>query len=308
MNFTVEDIKPIVKECIVEGNETIIFNNVKPIDEANETSLAWISSQRADKEDLIKNTKARVIICDNDFVIYDDAEKKLKCFIRVKNPRLSFLRIVSALFEHKILPSIHATAVIHNEAVIGKNAYIGPNTVIGKSVIGENAVIFGNVFIYDDVIIGNQVVINAGVTIGSSGFGYSENEEGNLERFPHIGGVIIGDNVEIGANCSIDRGTLGNTILGNDVKLDNLVHVAHNVKIGNRCLLPAACMISGSVDIGDDVWIGPNSSISSNIKIENKGFITIGAVVTKNVAFNEKVTGNFAIPHEQFIKNLKRQD
>ncbi|MTI38250.1 DapH/DapD/GlmU-related protein, partial [Fulvivirga lutimaris] len=141
--------------------------------------------------------------------------------------------------------------------------------------------------------------------VGSEGFEHKKTTKGILS-VKHDGKVIIGKDVYIGALNAISKGfSYRNTIIGDSTKTDNLVHIAHCVQIGERCLLPASSMIAGSTTLEDDVWIGPGSSISSQLTIGKNGFISIGSVVTKNVNMNEKVTGNFAIPHRKFLKHIR---
>ena len=202
--FSPDDIiKVLGNESIVKGNVVnFFFTNIKPIHEASEDSLVWISSIRNDKEDLIRNTKAKIIICDDSI---DTSAFKDKCFIIVSNPRLSFIRIADAIFTPKPTWGIHPTAFVDPEARIHPNCFVGPFPYIGKATIGDGCILYGHNHIYDNVVIGQKVIIHAGTVIGADGFGYEKNESGEFEKFPHIGGVIIEDNVEIGSNTCIDR-------------------------------------------------------------------------------------------------------
>jgi UDP-3-O-[3-hydroxymyristoyl] glucosamine N-acyltransferase len=276
--------------------------NVKPIQDADESSLVWISPSAQDKQRLVEITPANLIVCDHSIEVEPFADKKT--FIIVENPRLAFLRIVNRLFAPKQEKGIHPSVCIHPAAVIGSNCYIGPFTYIGKSIIGNDCNIMGHVHIYDNVKIGNRVIIHAGTVIGSDGFGFQRNEEGILEKFTHIGGVVIEDDVEIQALSTVDRGAIGNTVIGQNTKVDDHVHIGHNASIGSNCLIAACTMVAG-ISIKDNVWIGPNATIADGIKIEKEAFITLGSVVVKDVAEHQKVTGNFAIPHDIFIHNLK---
>ncbi|MBC6401790.1 MAG: UDP-3-O-(3-hydroxymyristoyl)glucosamine N-acyltransferase [Ekhidna sp.] len=193
-------------------------------------------------------------------------------------------------------------SIIHESATIQPTAYVSEYNV----KIEENVEIQPNVTILTDVEIGSNSIIRSGAVIGAEGFEYKRTLKGILPVF-HDGKVIIGEEVDIGANCAVSKGfSYRNTMIGNQTKLDNLVHVAHGVQIGERCLLPASCMIAGSTSIGDDVWIGPNASVSSWLTIESNAFITMGSVVTKNVEEGSHITGNFAIPHSTFLNILKK--
>ena len=190
---------------------------------------------------------------------------------------------------------------ISEKAKIHETAYIAPKNVC----IGEGAIIEPNVTILEKSIIGENVIIRAGSVIGTEGFEFRR--RGNeILNVHHAGGVKLQNRVQVQANCSISRSVFeGFTELGEDTKLDNLVHVAHDVRVGKRCFLPACVMISGSVTIGDDVWIGPNASISNGVTIGDKANITIGSVVTKNVPTGKKVSGNFAVDHQKFLSFIK---
>jgi len=154
-------------------------------------------------------------------------------------------------------------------------------------------------------IIGDEVILRAGSVIGAQGFEFKRIGESILP-VAHAGGVRLSDRVEIQANSCVDRSIFGGfTEIGEDTKLDNFVHVAHNVKIGKRCLLAAHAMIAGSVTIGDDVWIGPSAAVSSEITIGDGAYVTLGSVVTRDVAAGQRVTGNFAIDHDKFIAFLR---
>ncbi len=164
----------------------------------------------------------------------------------------------------------------------------------------------GNNVILDKTIIGNNVVINPGTVIGSEGFGYQRREDKKLEKFPHFGGVIIEDDVEIGSNTSIDRGTLKNTIIRKGSKIDNLVHIAHNVEIGEYCLIIANSMIGGSAKIKKYSWVAPSASILNGIEIGENSTIGMGAVVVKSVPNNQTWAGVPARPLEEFIRIQKK--
>jgi len=190
---------------------------------------------------------------------------------------------------------------ISNEAIIYPNTYIPPKNVR----IGRGTIIEPGATILERSIIDEDVIIRAGCTIGTQGFEFKR-IEGSVLSVSHAGSVRICNRVEIQANCAISRPIFGGfTEIGEDTKLDNLVHIAHNVRVGKRCFIAACAMIAGSVTIGDDVWIGPGSSISSEVNIGEHAQITIGSVVTKDVKSGQRVTGNFAIEHCRFITFLK---
>jgi UDP-3-O-[3-hydroxymyristoyl] glucosamine N-acyltransferase len=298
----IKEIIPFLDSCdIILGNTSYCFDNVQPSESVNENSLDWINDLKKNKIEYLINSKAKIIICDYSLEIQEELLSD-KCIIKVKNPKLFFLRVVDAFFTPKIEYKIHPTAIIHPEAKISKSCLIGPNTYIGKSVIEDGAIIHGNNYIYDSVYIGRNVIIHAGTVIGGDGFGYQRNNVGAWEKFPHLGGVIINENVEIGANATIDRGTLGNTIIEEGVKIDNLVHIAHNVKIGKHSAIAASTIISGSVTIGEFCWISPSVSIKDQLKIGATVTIGIGSKVFKNIPENQTWVGNPAKPIEEYTK------
>lgn len=217
-----------------------------------------------------------------------------------EDPRYDYYILQNIISEANLNSDIFSS-IISPKSNIHHRSYICENNVI----IEDNVVIEPNVTILSNVVIRKNSIVRAGTVIGAEGFDHKRTSKGILS-VKHDGNVIIGENVDIGANCAISKGySYRNTIIGNHTKLDNLVHVAHCVQIGERCFLPAACMIAGSTTIGDDVWIGPNATISSQITIESGAYITLGSVVTKNVGANKKVTGNFAIDHSDFLSILK---
>ena len=199
---------------------------------------------------------------DAGLIICCEPSKYNKKTIFVSNPRLWFIKVVREFFLPREPPGIHPSAVINYECVeMGKNVRIGPNC-----------------------------------TIGFDGFGFEQDEDGSYHRFPHIGRVIIGDDVEIEANTCIDRGALGDTIIGSGTKIDNLVHVAHNVEIGKNCLIVALTCLGGGVIIEDGSYVGIGASIRNQMKIGEKAFIGMGAVVVKDVEPGITVIGNPARP------------
>jgi UDP-3-O-[3-hydroxymyristoyl] glucosamine N-acyltransferase len=278
------------------------FNDVSPISEGKEHSLSWIKKGIKNFSELLEKTKCNVII------IHIEMENKIKdfidgkFFILVDDPKLCFIKLATALFEQKFKAEIHKSSTISPKAKIGENVYIGPNCYIGEVEIGDNTKIMGNNCILDKTIIGKNVIVNPGTVIGSEGFGYSRDNDKSLKKFPHFGGVIIEDDVEIGSNTCIDRGTLGNTIIRKGTKIDNLIHVAHNVEIGEHCMIIANSMLGGSVKIAAYSWVAPSASIINGITIGESVTVGMGAVVFKSVPNGQTVAGVPAKPLEEFIK------
>lgn len=267
-------------------------------------------------QELIDQTSASAVI------VADAALLNDKSGIVVENPRLAMVKVLK-LFEpqNNIEKGIHATAIIHKSAKIGKDVSIGAFTVIGQNTeIANNTVIYNNVSIGDNVVIGtntviypqvaiylrtnigNNVIVDMGTVIGSSGYGY-ETENDVHHKIPQIGSVIIEDDVEIGANCAIDRGTIGNTIIGQGTKLDNLVHIAHNVKIGKGCLLMGQVGIAGSAEIGDYCIFAGHAAVRDGVIIGNRAVFAAKSGVTKSLPGGKVYAG---MPAREIREKNKR--
>jgi len=292
--YSFETINNLVTgEKEVVGNTSgIHITDFRSIIDAAENSLVWLSPKKKEMIPYVASTPAKLIIVSNEF---DTTGYPDKCFIKVTDPRLAFIRIISALQSPKPEWGVHPTASVHPDAKVHPQSYIGAYSYVGKCEIGEGSVVVGHCYLYDGVKIGRNVRIHAGAVIGTDGFGYQRNDTGVLEKFPHVGGVTIGDDVEIGANVCIDRGTLSDTIIGDGVKIDNLAHIAHNSQVGRQTVITASVTLSGSVKVGEFCWLAPSSVILENIKIGNRSRIGIGAVVTKDVPENANMMGNPAI-------------
>ncbi len=232
------------------------------------------------------------------FLVRELPSKFGECaFIVADNPRLAFARVSSLLAANTSSPEIHHLALVHPTAHIGENVSIGPFSVIhGNVVVGNNVIIENGVTIYESVRVGNNVRIKSNTVIGTDGFGFEYSEENIPTRIHHLGGVCIEDNVEIGCNSVICRGTIDDTVISSDVKIDDHVFIAHNVFIGQRSMIIAGTEVSGSVTIGDDCWIAPQVTILNKISIGNGSVIGIGSVVIRDVEAGVVVAGNPAKP------------
>lgn len=234
------------------------------------------------KEDVtnkLKKTRASYVIVP--YGIKTKTNKKYQFIINNKNPKLAFIKLINKIYTPYFSKhNIHPTASV--EGIIGKNCYIGAGVVIMKNVIiGDNCIIFPN------------------TVIGGPGFGHVIEKKKQL-HFPHIGGVHIGNNVRIGSNTCIDCGTLDNTLIGSNVRIDNLVHIAHNVEIGENSMIVANCMIAGSVKIGKDTWVGPSTSVLNQLSIGDDSYIGMAACVTKSIPSNSLAYG--------FPAKIKKED
>tara|TARA_R110000796_G_scaffold252626_1_gene388918 strand:- start:5007 stop:5876 length:870 start_codon:yes stop_codon:yes gene_type:complete len=208
-------------------------------------------------------------------------------YILSNNPRLDFIRVLNFLQDEIGFSTWSEPSYIHPSAIIGKNVVIEDGCRVG-----ENTVIEHNVVLHSGTRIGNNSRIRSCSSIGGDGFGYERLKNGVPIRFPHLGGVLIGDNVEIGALNSISCGALSDTVIKNNVKTDNLVHIAHNCIIDESVLITACAELSGGVTVGKDAWIGPNVSIMQKVSIGEDALIGLGAVVTKNVPISSIFAGN----------------
>ena len=299
LKLTLEQLLDLLADQnpLVKGDRSVKLDKFDSVLNASEKSVSFIGQERKDKFDLVKNSKAGCLILDKPFLEQLDNLNKGTLYIGVESPRECFALIIS-----DILPSasslIHPTASVHVKAKIGKNVSIGANCVIGECVISENTIIHPNVTIMDNVFVGSKVIIWPGAVIGADGFGYLKTQRGVI-NFPHIGGVIIEDEVHVGANACIDRGALNNTIIKKGAKIDNLVHIAHNVTVGQESYIIANAMIGGSTRIGNRTWIAPNASVRDGLEIGNDVVVGMGAVVVKNISENTTVLGN---PARKLIK------
>ena len=291
--ITLRKLASIIGGKVIGAPDQIILG-VSDIKDGAPNTLTFLFNPK--HQELINQTSASAIIV-SDAKLLDD-----KSGIVVDNPRLAMAKVLK-IFESKnnIEKGIHATAIIHKSAKMGKNVNISAFSLIGRNVkIGDGVTIHNNVSIGNEVIlgsdveifpqvaiyprtnIGNNVVIDMGTVIGSSGYGY-ETESDIHHKIPQIGSVVIEDSVEIGANCAIDRGTIGKTIIGQGTKLDNLVHVAHNVKIGKGCLLMGQVGIAGSAEIGDYCIFAGHSAVRDGVIIGNRAVFAAKSGVTKSL-------------------------
>ncbi|MFH1214636.1 MAG: UDP-3-O-(3-hydroxymyristoyl)glucosamine N-acyltransferase [Candidatus Neomarinimicrobiota bacterium] len=303
MQLTLGQVARLVNGS-VRGDEAAVVCDVAEIQHARSGEITFLANPKYAKY-MTTTTATAVIVEDN----FSGAFPNL---VLVKNPNLAF-SIILAHFRPELplpAPQIHATAIIASDVQVGKNVYVGPHVVIesgviiaddvviqancyiGQSVsIGEGTVIFPNVSIYHKCVIGQKVRIHCGVVIGSDGFGFVRVQNG-IEKIPQAGRVVIHNEVEIGANTTIDRGTVSDTVIGRGTKLDNLVQVAHNVKIGEYCFLAAQVGVAGSTIIEDSVSIGGQVGIAGHLHIGSGVMIAAQSGVSKDVPTGMFVLGS----------------
>jgi len=281
------------------GNEDIpiTIGGVAPINKASIHDLSFCSYEGEKAIKFISSSRAGVILCKKGMRLElgcMQEQKQQQCLVFLENPRLTLMRIIKLIYKEKEGESlgISPKATVSKTAIIGKNCFIGDCVIGDDCEVGDNTTINDRVSILPNTRIGRNCVIQPGVVIGADGFSYERHHETmELERFPHIGGVEIGDDVEICSNCSIARGSISDTVIGKGTKLDALVHVAHNVEIGKNCAITAGVIIGGSTVIGDTCWLGLNSTLKHKIKIGNKVIVGSGASVIGNIEDEDIVAG-----------------
>ena len=253
------------------------------------------ASRRDDKTaTAVATTRCSLVLARPEYVDLATPETNV---LAVADPRLEFARSVNHFFVKPPVPAIHPTAVIDDSAQIGVGASIGPGSVLGpRCRIGDRVDIGAHAVLGEGVQVGDDVVIGPGTVIGHVGFGYAREADGTPVLVPHSGGVRIGDRVEIGANTAIDRGTIDDTIIENDAKIDNLVHIAHNCHIGAGAFVIATAILCGGVKVGDQAWVAPNAAVREQLSVGESAVVGLSATVVKDVPANTTVAGSPAKP------------
>lgn len=274
-------------------NRIVVENALSITDPSfNEMAIGWCSDANLD---IIPTLLSGNVIVSKDAIEKIDLSSINVHIIAVDHPRRAFMKVLQHFFAEKpLFGSIHPSAVIDPSVQLNKNTVsVAANVVIDKgSVLGNNVVIGANTVVKSHTKIGDNCSIGSNCTIGGVGFGYEMDEDGNYDLMPHIGNVVLHNNVEIGNNVCIDRAVMGSTILHENVKVDNLVHIAHGVVIGKNSLIIANAMIAGSVTIGENVWVSPSASVRQKLTIGDKSLVGLGSVVVKNVQEETVVAGN----------------
>jgi UDP-3-O-[3-hydroxymyristoyl] glucosamine N-acyltransferase len=331
--ISVEELADMVKGRVI-GN---------PSERAKITGTCAVDNYVKDKVSFVKNRKyaeflaklqdAVVIIPESLAGLCEQYPQNI--YVVVKDVLNSLMDTQDFFYKDQFIiaqEEISSTSNIDKSAKIGSRVYIGENVYIGKNVIiGEGTKILHNSCVFENVVIGsgtyiypgvciyrncqisNECIIHSGVRIGIDGFRFEQDiEHRQVRKMVHVGRVMIGDRVEIGANCTVDHATFedDDTILSDDVKLDDQVHIGHNAKIGARTCIAAQTCVSGSVEIGEDVWIGAGVTISDGVRIGNRAKVLLNAVVAYDVAEGEIVSGFYAMPHKrwkQVYRKLKEE-
>ncbi|MFQ6084235.1 MAG: DapH/DapD/GlmU-related protein [Methanosarcinales archaeon] len=288
--------KEIIKYLRLEYQSKHDFNIkfLKPLSDLSDFCVSFINSTDPSLLSKFESLPENILVIVPN-KLKENCKNLKQAFIFSSDPRLDFIKILQKFFvsdDSKSAQGIHPTAIIDKNAKIHPSVTIGANSIIEKCSIDEGTQIHENVHIFSNVKIGKNVIIRSTCTIGSHGFGFSQEKNGTWIRFPHMGGVIIGDNVEIFPLTNIDRGTLGNTIMRDGVKIDHCCHIGHNVVIDKNSIITACTVIGGSTTIGENAFIGPNSSIMDRINIGNNVQVGLGSVVLKSVEDNVIIAGN----------------
>lgn len=306
MKFTAAQIAGVLEGTVV-GDENIEVSNLSKIEEGKKGTLSFLANPKYTK--YIYQTEASIVIVDEKF----QSEKKIiPTLIKVKDPYLSFTKLLDLYNEAKGNKSgISSSAFIAKSAKIGQNVYIGefavisdhaiigdgcsiyPQSFVGENVsLGNGCTLYSGARIYHDCIIGNECTFHSGAIIGSDGFGFAPQNDADFRKIPQIGNVIIEDRVEVGSNTTIDRATLGSTIIRGGVKLDNLIQVGHNVEIGKNTVIAAQSGISGSCKIGENCMIGGQVGIAGHLKIGNGVMIAAQSGIGSNIPDGKIVQGS----------------
>ena len=320
MQFSAAQIALLINGQI-EGDSSVIVDSFGKIEEAKEGQLTFFSNPKY--EEYIYNTKASVVLINEAFELKQPVKATL---IKVPDAYTSFATLLTKYQEiaQQKLTGIQQPSYIAKTASYGDNVFIGAFTYIGENVkIGQHTKIFPNVFIgnnvvigdnclidpgvkiYHDCKIGNQVNILAGTVIGSDGFGFAPQPDGTFIKIPQLGNVIIEDNVDIGANATIDRATVGSTVIKSGAKLDNLIQIAHNVEIGNNTVIAAQAGISGSSKVGSGVIIGGQAGLAGHINIADNVKINGQSGVNKSVkTAGVSITGTNAYDYTKAMRSM----
>jgi len=303
----------------VEGDENVCVSNISKIEDGKQGTLAFLANPKYEK--FIYETRASVVLVNNDFV----PEQPVQCtLIRVPDAYQAFASLLT-LYQQTLIhktgieqPSyIDPSATVGDDIYLGAFAYIGskstigaktriyPQTYIGSNVkIGDHTTIYAGVKIYDDTVIGSNCVIHAGAVIGSDGFGFAPAENETFKKIPQTGNVVIEDDVEIGANTTIDCATIGSTVIHRGAKLDNLIQIGHNGEIGENTVMAALTGVAGSSKVGKNCMVGGQVGIAGHITIGDK--VKIGAMtgISNSIKPNKIVLGIPAMDHDKALKTM----
>jgi UDP-3-O-[3-hydroxymyristoyl] glucosamine N-acyltransferase len=319
MQFKASQIAKIVNGTI-EGDADKVVSSFGKIEEAQKDQMSFLANPKY--EEYLYSTKASVIIINETQEVKQPLEATL---IRVPDAYTAFASILSTYEQMATaqMAGIQQPAFIHNSAKLGVNVFVGAFTYIGENVtvknnvklfpqvylgdnviIDEDTILYPGVKIYHDCVVGKNVTIHAGSVIGGDGFGFAPQVDGTFKKVPQIGNVVIQDNVEIGANATIDRATIGSTLIMEGAKLDNLIQIAHNVEVGHHTVVAAQAGVSGSTKIGNNVMIGGQAGIVGHLVIADGAKINAQSGVSKSIKTpNTAVTGSPAYDYTSALRS-----
>jgi UDP-3-O-[3-hydroxymyristoyl] glucosamine N-acyltransferase len=304
----------------IVGDENIIITNVSKIEEGKPGTLAFLANLKY--ENFLYSTEASVVLVNKNFVPKENINATL---IKVDDPYQAFASLLDLYIQAKALlkTGIEQPSFIDPSATIGKDlyfgafAYIGKNSKIGNNskiypqvyigdnvTIGDNCVLYSGAKIYSDTIIGSQCILHSGAVIGSDGFGFAPLEDGTYKKIPQIGNVILEDDVEIGANTTIDCGTMDSTIIRKGAKIDNLVQVGHNCEIGENTVIAAQSGMAGTSKVGKNCKFGGQVGLAGHLTIGDNVFIGAQSGIAKSVKANQVILGSPAIEIKDAIKAI----
>lgn len=312
MKMTLAEIAAFLGGTVI-GSDDIIINDIRSIEEANQGDITFIASKKYLKK--LKTTKASAIL------VFPQTAAEGKNLIVVSDPYIALGKLLALFYplDHGrsgVSPDAYVEdgAIVSPEAIISPRAFISggakigsgtivyPGAFIGRNVsIGENSIIYANVTVYHSCIIGNRVTLHSGVVVGADGFGFASPGKENI-KIPQVGFVQIDDDVEIGANTTIDRATLGKTWIQCNVKIDNLVQIAHNVVIGENSIIVAQVGISGSTKLGRSVMVGGQAGMVGHINIGDNVMIAAGSGIHRDIKPGEIVGGAMQMPYKEWLQ------
>jgi UDP-3-O-[3-hydroxymyristoyl] glucosamine N-acyltransferase len=298
------------------GDGTVEVRDIRPLDRAGPEAISLAVSGRYAEE--LRASGAGIVLLPDALA---ESPASAPARIVVRDPYAALVRVIGALFPKvPAEPGVDPTARLGAGCALGRDVSIGPYVVLGRDVrlgdrcrlaegvslgdgvtVGEDTVIGPRAVCYADVTVGARVVIKAGAVVGGPGFGYLSGAAGHT-RIPHVGGCILEDDVEIGSNSCVDRGSVDDTIIGGGTKIDNLVHVGHNVRIGRRCLLMAGVGIAGSTHIGNDVILAGHVGVTDHLVIGDGARIAAKSAVFGDIPGGASFSGHPARPHRQFLR------
>lgn len=317
MKFKAEEIALYLKGEVV-GDPEVTVSNVSKIEEGKEGTLAFLANPKY--ENFLYTSDASIVLVNKDFVPREPVRATL---IKVNDAYQAFAALLDLYMQAResLKSGVEQPSFVHQSSELGQNcwvaafAYIGRNVRIGEHVkiyphvyvgdnvtIGDGAILYSGVKIYDDTVIGRRCILHSGVVIGSDGFGFAPQKDGSYKKIPQIGNVIVEDDVEIGANTTIDCGTMGSTILRKGVKLDNLIMIAHNCEVGEHTVMAALTGLAGTSKVGKFCKFAGQVGLAGHLTIGDNVQIGAQSGVSKNVKSNEIILGSPAFDYKQAIR------